>query len=62
MKFMSTKRIALDMTPHFAASQLGLFYLPMSHKIKGLLVAEAILFHLWRTNDGSGKDTLTGLL
>ena len=46
MKFMSTKRIALDMTPHFVASQPGLFNLPMSHNIKGLIVAEAILFHL----------------
>ena len=32
MKIMSEKRIALDRTPLFAASRLGLFSLPMSHK------------------------------
>ena len=32
MKFVSANRIALDGTPRFAASHLGLFCLPMSHK------------------------------
>ena len=32
MHFLSAKRIAPDGTPRFAASHLGLFCLPMSHK------------------------------
>ena len=32
MKIMQTKRIVPDETPRFAASHLGLFGLPMSHK------------------------------
>ena len=32
MNFMSANRIARDGTPHFAASHLGIFSLPMSHK------------------------------
>ena len=32
MKIMSANRIAPDGTPLFAASHLGLFCLPMSHK------------------------------
>ena len=32
MKIMSANRIAPDGTPRFAASHLGLFCLPMSHK------------------------------
>ena len=32
MKIISANRIAPDGTPHFAASHLGLFCLPMSHK------------------------------
>ena len=32
MKIMSENRIALDRTPLFAASRLGLFSLPMSNK------------------------------
>ena len=32
MKIMSANRIAPDGTPHFAASHLGLFCLPLSHK------------------------------
>ena len=32
MKFMKANRIAPDGTPRFAASHLGLFCLPMSHK------------------------------
>ena len=32
MKFMPANRIAPDGMPHFAASHLGLFCLPMSHK------------------------------
>ena len=31
MKFVSANRRARDGTPRFAASHLGLFYLPMSH-------------------------------
>ena len=31
-KFMQANRIAPDVTPRFAASHLGLFCLPMSHK------------------------------
>ena len=32
MKFIKANRIALDGTPRIAASHLGLFCLPMSHK------------------------------
>ena len=32
MKIMSANRIASDGTPRFAASHLGMFCLPMSHK------------------------------
>ena len=32
MKIIQANRIALDGTPHFAASHLGLFCLPMSDK------------------------------
>ena len=32
MKFLKANSIAQDWTPHFAASHLGLFCLPMSHK------------------------------
>ena len=32
MKIMKANRIALDGMPRFAASHLGLFCLPMSHK------------------------------
>ena len=32
MKFLHANRIAPDGTPHSAASHLGLFCLPMSHK------------------------------
>ena len=32
MKILSANRIAPDGTPHSAASHLGLFCLPMSHK------------------------------
>ena len=32
MKIIQTNRIAPDGTPRFAASRLGLFCLPMSHK------------------------------
>ena len=32
MKIMSANRIALDGTPRFGASHLGLFCFPMSHK------------------------------
>ena len=32
MKFVSANRITTDGTPRFAASHLGLFCLPMSHK------------------------------
>ena len=32
MKIMSANRIVPDGTPHYAASHLGLFCLPMSHK------------------------------
>ena len=38
MKFMLTNRIASDGTPRFAASHLGLFCLPMSHKKDARLV------------------------
>ena len=32
MKFLCANRIAPDVTPRFAASHLGLYCLPMSHK------------------------------
>ena len=35
---MSANRIALDGTPRFAASHLGLFCLPMSHKKDARLI------------------------
>ena len=38
MRFMSANRIAPDGTPHFAASHLGLFCLPMSHIKDGRLI------------------------
>ena len=38
MKFMSANRIAPDGTPCFAASHLGLFCLPMSHKNDARLI------------------------
>ena len=38
MTFMSADRIAPDWTPRFAASVLGLFCLPMSHKKDGMLI------------------------
>ena len=38
MKIMSANRIAPDGTPRFAASHLGLFYLPMSHKKDARLI------------------------
>ena len=38
MKFMSANRIAPDGMPHFAASHLGLFCLPMSHKEDARLI------------------------
>ena len=38
MKFMSTNRIAPDGTPHFVASHLGIFCLPMSHEKDARLI------------------------
>ena len=38
MKIMSANRIASDGTPRFAASHLGLFCLPMSHKKDARLI------------------------
>ena len=38
MKIMSANRIAPDGTPHFAASHMGLFCLPMSHKKDARLI------------------------
>ena len=38
MKIMSANRIAPDGTPRFAASHLGLFCLPMSHKKDARLI------------------------
>ena len=38
MKFMLANRIAPDGTAHFAASHLGLFCLPMSHKKDARLI------------------------
>ena len=38
MKFMSANRIALEETPRFAASHLGLFCLPMSNKKDARLI------------------------
>ena len=38
MKFMSAKSIAPDGTPGFAASYMGLFSLPMSHKKDAMLI------------------------
>ena len=38
MKFVSANRIAPDGTPRFAASHLGLFCLPMSHKKDARLI------------------------
>ena len=38
MKIVSANRIAPDGMPRFAASHLGLFYLPMSHKKDARLI------------------------
>ena len=38
MKFLQANRIAPDGTPRFAASHLGLFCLPMSHKRDARLI------------------------
>ena len=38
MKFKKANRIAPDGKPHFAASHLGLFCLPMSHKKDARLI------------------------
>ena len=38
MKIKSANRIAPDVTPRFAASHLGLFCLPMSHKKDARLI------------------------
>ena len=38
MKIVSANRIAPDGTPRFAASHLGLFCLPMSHKKDARLI------------------------
>ena len=38
MKIMSANRIAPDGTPRFAASHLGLFCLPVSHKKEARLI------------------------
>ena len=38
MKIMSANRKAPDGTPHFSASHLGLFCLPMSHKKDARLI------------------------
>ena len=37
MKFLQANRIAPDGTPRSAASHLGLFWLPMSHKRDAML-------------------------
>ena len=37
MKILLANRIAPDVTPRFAASHLGLFCLPMSHKRDAML-------------------------
>ena len=38
MKFMKANRIAVDGTPHFEESHLGLFCLAMSHKKDARLI------------------------
>ena len=38
MKFLCANRIAPDKTPHSAASHLGLYCLPMSHKRDARLI------------------------
>ena len=38
MKLLYTNIIALDRTRHSAASHLGLYSLPMSHKMDGMLI------------------------
>ena len=67
MKFMSGNRIVPDRTPPFAASHLGLFCLPMSHKrtpgLYGLIDITLIhmidfkkkIFHAIRLFDGCGR-------
>ena len=42
MKFMFANRIATDGMPHFAASHLGLFCLPMSHRKNAKLIWDKI--------------------
>ena len=38
MKFLCANEIAPDVTPRSAASHLGLYYLPMSHKKDARLI------------------------
>ena len=47
MKFLKANRIAPDGAPRFAASHLGLFCLPMSHKKDARLI--------WVINKGNGR-------
>ena len=57
MKFMKANRVALDGTPLFAATYLGLFLLPMSSKKDARLIwvntktifgcSETFLFYFW---------------
>ena len=44
MKFMKENRIAPDGTSHFAASHLGLFCLPVSHKKDARLIWVITIF------------------
>ena len=43
MKFLQANRIAPDGTPHSAASHLGLYCLPMSHKKVRELIEKIIV-------------------
>ena len=65
MKIMSANRIAPDGTPRFAASHLGLFCLPMSHKkdarliwVKGKQMRNDTIFEFYRLSTSPQQNGL----
>ena len=56
MKFLCANRIAPDGTPRSAASHLGLFCLPMSHKRDDRLkLVKSALLRGWGGGGGGGQ-------
>ena len=58
MKFLQANRIAPDGTPHFTASHLGLFSMPMSHK-KGARFIWVMSFVILQTKEICQKSKFT---